>query len=1618
MNNPRMAWAAGGLAALWIGTWTWGLAQVPPVQGPPQAKKPAVAAAAAAPDDDADTNERVQLPRDNLVRRKLEESQRLIDAEDWPQTIRLLQTLLDAKKDNKENGDVFVHDKKNNRWVTARVEANRLLGKLPREGLQFYEQHFGGEAYSLLKKGIAAGDPQIYADVSMRYMHTEAGVEAAALLGAHHLDHGRYIMAALSFERLLDREGVLDKMAPLTLYKAALAFERAGDAKNVDRVWNALTAKLGQAGQPPLPSALRKLTPEQLRATLATKDHDRTQKQHADWPMYLGAADRDGVSSGGAPFLEARFERPCYEEADTKNQWIDKAIKHKPNSDDAILGGFQPIAVGDTLIYRTYGNVYAISLKTNELKWKTQPPPLGSLDNLAKERGRLDPNRQVEQWIQSYLASAPHIFYDNSTLGTLSTDYQFVYVVEDMAVPPHPSHLNMAWGGRAWNNAPTLSSQLAGLLDHNALAAYDLRSGKIAWQIPDPDYEKRTTDPFGGTFFLGPPLPLGGKLYLLAEVAGDIKLMCFDPPKTKPPVKVGETIAAPPPDPGEMVWTQTLCTLTEKRLPQDPTRRTQAVHLAYGDGILVCPTNAGIVVGVDLLTRSLVWAHIYQNPDRNDIGLNQMVQPGMPVGGRFRGQMPTPFNIIPPAWSAAAPIVQDGMVVFTAPDGDSVRCLNLRNGAKVWELPREIKEETDLYLYLAGIYQGKVLLVGKKHCYAVGLADGKQKWKTPITVPSGRGAANGQQYFLPLQSGEVWTLDIATGAIQGKSRAVKKDVPGNLVFHNGDVISQSPLNLAVFTQLEVKEREISSRLGQNPNDPKGLAERGELRLHRGDLIKAVEDFRAALAQKPVEEVEHKARAKLYDALADLLEQNFTANEKLLPEFQQLTKLTPPATETAPEKAAREQEQRDRQARYLWLVARGRESQSRFRDALDAYLDFAALGQGNLTALPSGQTVLPHLWAQGRILDLLHKATPEQRSTLEQVFQERWQQTEQDGGLVALRQFADYFAPLCAQGRRAKLLLAKRLAEANQTTEARLELFQLINNSDAEPPLAAQAHEALAQLCLQAGDLETAGFYYRKLGQQFGKVTVRDGKTGLELYQEAATDKRLLPYLDKPGSPLIGLGHGRFEHEVQSGRFVPTSTVFWLDPEGDVPALLRRYRIGIDPGTNAEQGKAKIIVNDQFTNKETTIAISPLPLQSGLVNPQKYRPPCRLLGSIAVFSWLDQVYAVDLTHADRLLWQKSLLEKLELNAGRVNNEYVTLRLDDNGRLELVYQNGYFEKIGMLTLAEPDCVCFVAKDRGLVAVHPLTGKEKWVRSDVTASATLFGDNQYLYLIIPSASEGGPSRTAALRVLDGTPVMTPDFADQYQHKVRLLGRHLLLRDTDAQGNVTMRLYDIQTGKDLWRRSFERRTGMVTLDTLEPSLAGVIDATGKVTIFSALTGADILQAEIDAATLTENPEVHLLHDDRWYYLAFNIPVPASQKLIQRRPLSAPFFSTLRTVAVNGPIIAIDPAQGSIAWRREVGPQALIVNQFDDLPLVLCATMQVQSRPNQGGQLEWHSQLYNVLALDKRDGAVIYEEEKQGNPTNTSFYSIKVDPRLCQVELTSQFTKLMFRQGNEQAQR
>ena len=107
----------------------------------------------------------------------------------------------------------------------------------------------------------------------------------------------------------------------------------------------------------------------------------------------------------------------------------------------------------------------------------------------------------------------------------------------------------------------------------------------------------------------------------------------------------------------------------------DTGRRTHAAHLAAGEGILVCPTNAGGLLGVDLLTNSLVWAYGYR--EKGYSATTQMGDPrfGQPPPGMMftpQGQLvPVP----PPSatWKDSPPIIVQGRVVFTAPDAGAVK---------------------------------------------------------------------------------------------------------------------------------------------------------------------------------------------------------------------------------------------------------------------------------------------------------------------------------------------------------------------------------------------------------------------------------------------------------------------------------------------------------------------------------------------------------------------------------------------------------------------------------------------------------------------------------------------------------------------------------------------------------------------------------------------------------------------------------------------------------------------------------------------------------------------------------------------------------------------------------
>lgn len=699
----------------------------------------------------------INLPTDRDLERKLEAIREYMQVGAFREVTQALQDILDHRQ------DCFVPvsraDTKTISWRSAHAEANRLLGSMPAKGRQVYEVLSGGRAGALLKEAKDKGDREKLAEVMRRYLHTQAGSEAAELLGMEHLDRGRYLMAAVCFGQLLEKAD----LPGMTLFKAAIALRRYGDDAGVQRTWKRLTEKFPDG----LTAGERRLSLAELKNMLDAPVDARPQSATtSDWLMFRGNASRSAaaVEFPAAASLTASWQMPMGIESTTKS-WIDTAINNTQNRGHAIVPGFSPLAHAGKAIFRSHGNLQAVDLVSGELAWRSQMN--GSLDfpvQLTPPSASIQ--SQMTTWVESFLAQNPATLVENTTQGTLSSDGQRVFAVEDLAVPPY--QINPYYGnavairinGRVMGNDPN-----TGQFKRNHLLCLESDTGRVTWALGMQD-----DGPFHEAIFLGPPLPLEGKLYTLVEKDQEIRLCCLDPRD------------------GKLLWTQPLAQV-KKTIHEDFGRRTWAAPIAHADGILLCPTHSGAVVAVDLATRSLLWAHAYAQAPQ---------QPGpqkVMVNGRIR-VMPMRTPYIPRLaanWKNASPVIAQGKVLLTAPDANELHCLSLRDGALLWKTAWTAEDQ-----YLAEARHDKVLIVGKQSCRALDLASGKVLWNAATGMPSGQGALAGGQYLLPLRERAIAVIDMTNGHIDRRMSLPADVAPGNLIVHRGRLISQSPTSIAVL----------------------------------------------------------------------------------------------------------------------------------------------------------------------------------------------------------------------------------------------------------------------------------------------------------------------------------------------------------------------------------------------------------------------------------------------------------------------------------------------------------------------------------------------------------------------------------------------------------------------------------------------------------------------------------------------------------------------------------------------------------------------------------------------------------------------------------------------------
>jgi outer membrane protein assembly factor BamB len=926
----------------------------------------------------------ISLPVDVKWEHRLVVVRDYIHAKRWAQAIQLLQTALD------QPGDVYVNAKrkgKDGQVVAARMslrdEAERIMREVPAEGLAFYRAANKEAAESLMKEAKALDSTDLYGLIAKRYLFTEFGPEALELqasgefVAGHpylawrlrlgpQVEAGRMpraehlLRAARAFDRLVGYRGQLEALSQQQLVMAAAVYRAIGDRAKIDAIWKVLDLKV--AKEKPYLRGL--LTLDQIRAEIEAS---------VSWSMIGGDPSRAGQTTGAMPYLGRVWEQSMFNEDSrgVAQDWIRKALASLEDRRNAAIPAFTPVAVSAEVprkgrsrlaIYRSNWGIHAVDVKTGLMMWDADCP--WSLEKMYQEPRTL---QAIDNWKQQYQnLGMLHVVLENSIIGSLTADGQRVYTVDDLPVPPH-----LAGVFNAWADKPQFpwGAEVNDALQYNVLQAFDTGTGHMRWKLGGHGEKvKNVNDPkseMHDGYFLGPPLPLGARLYAMHEKDKKIRLAVIDPVRGT----VQQTIP-----------------LAKIRMPmmEDMLRRLHAAHVAYGDGILVCPTNAGAIVGVDLRSMTIAWAYIY----REDKPADKEEEMKLMMRGRFRQEVPGVRSA--GEWKNTAPVVVDGKVIFTAPDSTHLLCLSVKDGNLIWKVDHRAGD-----LYLGGAYGDKVLIVGKEKCRALNLADGLEAWSLVTGMPSGRGVATDGRYYLPLKKSEitqspaVCVIDIAKGQIVANVRPSKMEpandaAPGNLLFFEGRLLSQTPTRVVAYPQLESQLKLLDESVKANPRDPFVLLERGQMRFDNGDLSKAVEDLRSALANDPQELIRERARHVLFEAVTALLLKDFNAPEKDLKEYAELSK-----ADGTTEKFTAESERR--RGIYYTVIAHGYEQIGKPVEALHAYLDFAASAAPNqLLPAPDDPNVrvAPEAWARGHIRSLLERAKPEQRKLLEDEIEKR------------------------------------------------------------------------------------------------------------------------------------------------------------------------------------------------------------------------------------------------------------------------------------------------------------------------------------------------------------------------------------------------------------------------------------------------------------------------------------------------------------------------------------------------------------------------------------------------------------------------------------------------------
>lgn len=1413
--------------------------------------QPAVALRAAEPPSEPRENSplRTFLARERSIERDMGRAEKEIQANRSADAIRTLQSLLDRGE------DCFLWSSEKGLPESARHRAERLITSLGPAGLQTYRDFSDAAAADLLREADQSNDPAGYAEILRRLFLTTPALDAVDRLASRAMSRGEAAVAVRLWRRVIEERAHARRLETSHWQKIHAAAVMADDQELIERAFVALNTARATP-RFPLRAEHRRTPREPLSVEWLQLYGDAAHTAAsgvtvpwlapvwtADDQFHLGSPPTTKVATASLPDPKARPKAPSDKSAADPIPDITERVRtwstDKLSSLQSPAAAPQAIVAGDQVVFRDAEGLRAVSLTSGASVW-TYRTAASLRYPVSPEIKGASNNTSVPDFGPAHA--------ENSVLGLLTSDGDRVFAIEAVdlrTARPAQRATDPAGAGqsrsRSWNRLIALS------ISGDAGEA----TRRPVWSLGGSPGGAR--DALQGAWFFGPPLPIDGRLFAIIEIDRQISAVCLRAHN------------------GELLWSQALG-YVDRAVDSDDFRAQQACIPTLVDGVLVCPTNAGFLLGLDRDTGSLLWA-VASGNERAD--------------NRF-----SMSNVLRLVGSRSFPNVligTRGRVLAMPHHSSQIVCHDIATGAVVWATPRLDAE------YLATVNEALLVVVGRRQTRGLSLVDGKTVWATNTGTPCGTGVRAGLRYLIPLRNGTVNALDMATGQIVGMafplqhSPSEKTADPededdrderlpvrlGNLVPSGEFVLSCEPLRITAYRVVGTLLDESTADLKEHPRN---LALRflvARLRLTTGDFDPARLDLRAIIQAATEPGLRERAEGVLRDVLFRDLATAGTNASEVLAELNRLCR----------EPSVR--------AHYLMTRAEFQAREKDFGGALEAAHEFAALREADEPQPLSNNTmhfVSPGRWIPTFLARLQTETGGTDQTRLQtQVLADR-QAALTRGDVGSLDAF------LSAYGNRpeadsVRLRLARLLADAGKLHQSELAYLDCRSSPDRATQAAAIA--GLAELWERLGMFHQSARLLVELEETYAaELRTLDAPTRTWLDAQNA-DSPVRALRREFAGPEWPVARVRIEEDrlaIIDSRleesFGPYRRKLSTPPDSGFFLLDRGVQ------SNTEGNRLSII--DRYTGAPAGDLVVPRSMQLGT--------PLQRLGLVGHFFPYGadgQACGASLTEAadGGPIWSTTLKHLPipgDVRPGPVG---------------------------------PNLASFVARQY-LAALEPRTGRILWERTDIDPLGSqpevlgaVYGDESALVLMASDRSSFIVFRTDTGEEIRR--VKTDDLGILRW----AFGRKLLFAP-DGDSEKTLRLWDPVTNQTVWSLAVDER--VFTLATPNDQL--VVVTTNQIVLVDPKTNKTLTSSTVSNLDLPNLNTLKAFIDDDTFYV--NLQRDTSRPAAINNNTAADTF--LPVVNVTGELYAIDRATGAVRWKRNVPTRSIVDLPHHRLPFLI----------------------------------------------------------------------------------